>query len=65
MLTMTAITTYFMSCCFYIDACCDEVKYIVRSVDDRVACEGMTKRNAAELKYRSKEIIIFHVKIIR
>lgn len=56
-LTMTAVTTYFLACCFYIEACIQHLQYKIASLD-RISGN---QQNTVELL---REIVKFQVEIM-
>lgn len=56
-LTMTAVTTFFLACCFYIEACVQHLKFKIENMD--IIDEN--KQNAFN---QLRDIVQFHVAII-
>lgn len=56
-LTMSAVTTYFLACCFYIEACIQHLQYKIENLD--IILEN--ERNKID---QLRDIVQFHVVII-
>lgn len=62
--TMTTLTSYFASCCFYIDAMCNYFGYLIRSVNDEF--KQNTENNQLKIKESIEnlsKLIKYHVDI--
>ncbi|XP_031636412.1 odorant receptor 67c-like isoform X2 [Contarinia nasturtii] len=62
--TMTTLTSYFASCCFYIDAMCNYFGYLIRSINEDL--KQNTDENRLKLKVsidKLSQLIKFHVDI--
>lgn len=65
---MVSITSYFISCCIYIDALCKHFKSIADSVDilDAYGNDGFSNGNRqyrAQIKEKFSQLVEIHVKI--
>lgn len=57
-LTMTAVTTYFLACCFYIEACIQHLQYKIGNLDS-------IAENERDDIDRLRDIIKFQIEIIQ
>lgn len=67
---MVAVTTYFICCCYYIDAICNHFNYLVQSIEEYVDQNKenrkarMSKLANNKIKLQSHELIKLHMKIL-
>lgn len=64
--TITAIITYFMSCSFYVDACCQHLLFLYFQIEEKIN-ENPRKsfENISEIKRKLGKAVSLHVKIIK
>lgn len=62
--TMTAVVTYFVSCCFYIEACCQHLQVMFDELDV-IAEKDNSRTKYDEMNDRIKKAIKLHIKTMR
>lgn len=66
MFTISAISTYFISCCFYVEACCEQLKMMLDAFDKYFGKRNKNERlKKLELKKRIGDVIAFHIDAIK
>lgn len=62
-LVMTLATTFFVSSCYYLRACCAEIGETFKAIDQMLSNGNERKLVAAEVERRIQYIVMFHIKI--
>lgn len=62
-LTISATITYFVSVCYYIRACCNEINHIFDEINRKFAAGG--RHSIKIIENDIKRAIVFHIKIIK
>lgn len=63
--TISAVITYFVSCCFHIVACCEQFLYMFNALDSQfVEDVEMNYQNVLKVKKQLNDAIVFHIKIM-
>lgn len=64
-LVVSTLTAYFVSCCYYIDACCDHLNLMFSEMDKIVNLnESLSHLQIADVQKRFKIAVGFHIKIM-
>lgn len=65
-LTISAVVMYFLSCCYYIDACCEDFARVFTEIDEKVKKNVKTNVNISEeIRIQIRDSIMFHIKIMQ
>lgn len=63
---ITVSITYFMSCSFYIDACCQHFRVVYHQIEEKINSNpGKLYANIPEIKRRLGSAVFLHVKITK
>lgn len=64
--SMTSNVTFFLSCCFYIEASCQEFRRAFTEIDDAVKNNAkLSASMRAEIRAKIRDCILFHIKIMQ
>lgn len=61
--TVIAVVMYFVSCCMFIDACCQDFRRIFDEINELAKADGCAK-NLLEMKSRFRQATTLHIKIM-
>lgn len=65
-LTISAVVMYFLSCCYYIDACCLDFERVFIEIDEKVKNNIKSNvRLSNEIRIKIRDSIVFHIKIMQ
>lgn len=57
---------YFLSCCYYIDACCEDFARVFIEIDEKVIINVKANVNISEeIRIQIRDSIMFHIKIMQ
>lgn len=64
--TITVVTTYFLSTCIYVGACCEQFSSMIFVLDEYfVEGDGCDNNKAAKAKRQICEVIAVHLKTLQ